>query len=313
MIPAIELRYLLLVLFWFLSGVARAAIDTRFTSTTTTTTTPKTITTTTEAKFAELVTPAPRTKAAQANRGKWRKVFKDYEKYMKASPRKSFIINKRATIDCQLNKELEDVDYQLSWLKLNRSTIYERHIDSQLLIGLNDRVISPDPRYKIFRENATVWHLTIDDLREEDGAAYYFCQPTLATNASVNSKLNKPGIEFMYAFQRGVKLQVLTPPEINLYRTSFSQVFANEYQSLTLNCSTYSLTKGQHTWLREDKRQHEGQLVVNEYQGPSPVNPSLNVWHTSSALIFDTFTREQAGVYHVSISTLPWLLIHTTT
>lgn len=97
-----------------------------------------------------------------------------------------------ATLLIWLFKTQRPQHKQLIWLKLSRSTElpsgrtssgYAASSDNQQLnhddvklISLNEKLIAPDKRFKVRRQSALKWTLTIDNVDAHDNQAYYLCQ-----------------------------------------------------------------------------------------------------------------------------------------
>lgn len=52
--------------------------------------------------------------------------------------------------------------------------------DDTKLISLDQKLITPDKRFRVHRQAAHKWLLTIDNVQPDDGNAYYLCQASVA-------------------------------------------------------------------------------------------------------------------------------------
>lgn len=226
-----------------------------------------------------------------------RRVDEEYQKFMEHPPVLDAHIWKTATIECRLDRNMADIEYDLTWMKMNRSSPLAEHLDSQLLISLNERVLPPDRRYKVIRYNQTLWQLKISDLREEDGGgAIYMCRAYVKKKFAHPNYLGLP----LYGYARGARLRVLTPPQIVHDESSPQQVLAPEYEPISLRCKVFSLNPNFLTWQREDRQPVAGNSSALHTLGKLPTNKHVGAWLDSSELAFDPFLREHSGAYLVS-------------
>lgn len=226
-----------------------------------------------------------------------------YADHMKRLPRLRVGLRKTADIECNLDKSLENSDYNLTWVKFNRSSEQsDAYPDSQLVISLDNKVISPNRRYKVIKENSTVWHLRINDIKEEDGEAMYLCQVHQTRSAIDHRSSQHAAVPMLlYGFSRGALLHVLVPPIVIEGETSPMVVLANEYEPVSLRCKFWSPQRNYITWRREDGKPLHDLPEWMHVAARSPNNRNWDGISDSSTLRFDKFLREQAGVYSVSI------------
>lgn len=94
---------------------------------------------------------------------------------------------------------------QLIWLRLSRAAEQDPRApqhdadvnnktqgnsDDIMLISLNQKIITPDKRFKVHRLSALRWILSIDNVNANDGEAYYLCQVSSTSFTPDNSPNN---------------------------------------------------------------------------------------------------------------------------
>lgn len=223
-----------------------------------------------------------------------------YADFMRRLPHLGFEEKKTAKIVCQLSEQLEDVEYDLTWLKLNRSKEEDEFTNSQYVISLNDRVISRNPRYRVFQESHTKWNLMIDQLQDEDGEATYLCRASLRTNQPPSKLSNLSTL--LSGTGGGARLNVLTQPRFIEGESSEPYSDASEYEPFSLLCSVYGSDKSFMSWQKSGSSDSlNGTVSMRSMIGRSPKNRHQRVWRSTLELQFNPFVREHAGVYLVSI------------
>lgn len=62
--------------------------------------------------------------------------------------------------------------------------------DDIMLISLNQKIITPDKRFKVHRLSALRWTLSVDNVNANDSDAYYLCQVSSTSSSNSNSIAN---------------------------------------------------------------------------------------------------------------------------
>lgn len=102
-----------------------------------------------------------------------------------------------------LDRSERRLNQQLIWLKLSRAngsgfegrnaSAAERELLNEVkLISLNEKLIAPDKRFKVRRQSALKWTLTIDDVGADDNHAYYLCQTSAPEAKRANQVSARP-------------------------------------------------------------------------------------------------------------------------
>lgn len=192
---------------------------------------------------------------------------------------------------------------QLVWLRLNREA--NKTVSDEIsLLSLNQKLITPDKRFKVRRQSPLKWSLTLEQVVPDDGHAYYLCQAGGERHsagecvAAVSPACNSRATKMTNRFVGGARLNVLAPPKIIELDTSPSLVHANEFEPLKLRCKVIGEPQSQLMWKREDGQPLQAG-AEQRFMHQIERRPSQIVSLDSSELSFEPhFTRDQAGVYH---------------
>lgn len=74
-------------------------------------------------------------------------------------------------------------------LSANSSNTFE--MNDIKLISLNQKIITPDKRFKVTRQSEFKWTLSIDNVSTDDNQAYFLCQISSSMTSGNNNSRKK--------------------------------------------------------------------------------------------------------------------------